>query len=83
MQNTLYFIFNNDKEIYQVANTGLNNHSENLIADIQKGLEICNLEVKDFDEIIAGIDRLILDYGWLDSGQDVFMDTQIPYTVSS
>jgi tRNA threonylcarbamoyladenosine biosynthesis protein TsaB len=52
----LYISFlDNDKEIYQVANTGLNNHSENLIADIQKGLEICNLEVKDFDEIIVGI----------------------------
>ena len=45
----------NDKEIYQVATTGLNNHSEILIADIQKGFEICNLEVKDFDEIIVGI----------------------------
>ncbi|HHU55363.1 MAG TPA: tRNA (adenosine(37)-N6)-threonylcarbamoyltransferase complex dimerization subunit type 1 TsaB [Acholeplasmataceae bacterium] len=48
-------ILSNDEILYEKILLGKNNHSENLIKEIKKGLEKLNLEVKDFSKIIVGI----------------------------
>ena len=51
----LYIAFVKDnKVIYENINEGKNNHSDNLLRLIQKGLKENNLEVKDFDRIVLG-----------------------------
>ena len=51
----LYIAFVKDnKVIYENINEGKNNHSDNLLKLIQKGLKENNLEVKDFDRIVLG-----------------------------
>lgn len=52
----LYFSFLDDnKLIYEVFLEGKNNHSENLLVEIEKGLNKFNLTLKDFKKIIVGI----------------------------
>lgn len=44
-----------DKVLYEVKQVGSNNHSDNLLSLIEKGLKKVKLEVKDFNRIIVGI----------------------------
>lgn len=44
-----------DKSTYLDIQIGRNNHSDHLLNSIKKGLELNNIEVKDFDRIIVGI----------------------------
>lgn len=54
--NLLYISFiENDKVIYEVKTLGLNNHSDHLLNLIEKGLNECNLQVKDFNKIVIGV----------------------------
>lgn len=41
--------------IFEYIETGKNNHSDNLLKEIEIGLKQNNLEVKDFDKIICGV----------------------------
>ncbi|HOA63280.1 MAG: tRNA (adenosine(37)-N6)-threonylcarbamoyltransferase complex dimerization subunit type 1 TsaB [Acholeplasmataceae bacterium] len=54
--NVLYISFVIDnKEIYKVEHIGKNDHSDNLIPLIKKGLMETNLSIFDFDQFIVGI----------------------------
>lgn len=51
----LYIAFVKDeKVIYESISEGKNNHSDNLLKNIEEGLSLNKLEVKDFDRIILG-----------------------------
>jgi len=52
----LYFAFlDDDNIVYDCFLEGQNNHSENLLKEIEKGLEKENFKLKDFQKIIVGI----------------------------
>lgn len=52
----LYFSFLVDEKVlYEVFLEGKNNHSENLLVEIEKGLKKFGLNLKDFKRIIVGI----------------------------
>ncbi len=53
--NYLYLYLNNDEKKYEIILEGKNNHSENLIPLIEKGLKELKMEVMDLDRIICGI----------------------------
>ena len=57
--NLLYISFiENDKVIYEVKTLGLNNHSDHLLNLIEKGLNECNLQVKDFNKILEELEKI-------------------------
>ena len=43
------------KVVYQVLSEGKNNHSDNLLKDIEEGLKKLNLKVNDFDCFVCGV----------------------------
>ena len=43
------------KVVYQVLSEGKNNHSDNLLKDIEEGLNKLNLKVNDFDCFVCGV----------------------------
>ena len=43
------------KIIYQILSEGKNNHSDNLLKDIEEGLNKLNLKVNDFDCFVCGL----------------------------
>src|SRR5690554_7473460 len=52
----LYFSFLEDEKIiYEQFLEGKNNHSENLLKELEIGLNKLNLTFKDFSEVIVGI----------------------------
>lgn len=52
----LYISFvKDDKVIYESITQGKNNHSDNLLKNIEEGLKQNKLEVKDFDSFILGV----------------------------